>query len=287
MFSRKKSRRRREFLLDSNQSVSHQPRKFRNRFLNLLVRLFLFRKIIKLFRSSVVLGTTFVCMAIFILFALLSPYFNLKKISVVRDNPNINVKQIEEGLKDFYGKNLLFLSEKNIQDVLWKLFPEFRDIEITEKWPSSIELKITVSPPIFNLLNNQNANFSVLSEDGVVLQEEAIENLPVIKVFQYEKPILIRQKFLSKEEIKNIILAEKLLQEEFALPLNASHLYWAAGELHLISKGDMALWIDLAQPIESQLDKLKFSASEIGLYTQSFDHIDLRIPKQIFWKYKE
>lgn len=283
---RRKSRRRREFLLESNQNVSHQPRKLRNRFLNFLMRLFLLRKLANLFRSSFLITTAFICMGIFIAFALFSPYFHLKKISVIRDNPNINAKQIEESLKDFYGKNLLFLSHKDLQNTLWESFPEFREIDISEDWPSEIELNIKISPPLFNILNNHNANFSVISEDGVVLQEESAEGLPTIKVFQYEKPILTRQKLLSKKELQKIVLAEKILQEELDLPLNASYLYWAAKELHLISTGDMALWLDLTQPIEPQLQKLTFSSAEIGLYSRALEHVDLRIPKQIFWKYK-
>ncbi len=287
MSRRTQSRRhRREFLLDSSAPAKRRTKKVRNRFLNVVSRLFLVRKISRLFQTSVLFSVIFSLMALFIIFALATPYFHLKKISVIRDNPNLDVVQIEKSLEEFYGKNILFLSHKTIRDKLEIDFPEFRDISIKEDWPSEIELRVEISPPRFNLLNTESANFSVISEDGVILQEEPDEDLPVLKVFQYEKPILVRQKFLEKEDLDNIEQAESILQNEMKLPLHASHLYWTARELHLVSQADMEIWIDLAQPIEDQMRKLELSVQEIGLYTNRFEHIDLRIPKQIFWKRK-
>ncbi len=277
---------RREFLLDSKPTRTHRTRKVRNKVLNVMSRILLLRQITRLFRTSVIFSIVFSLMALFIVFALMTPYFHLKKVSVVRDNPNLDVAQIEKSLEEFYGTNLLFLSHGALREKLSQDFPEFRNISINENWPSEIELQIKISPPRFNLLNTESANFSVISEDGVILQEEPDENLPVLKIFQYEKPIQVRQKFLTKEDLEKIGQAEILLQQDVKLPLQASHLYWQARELHLISQGEMEIWIDLTQSIESQMKKLELSANEIGLYSKRFEHIDLRIPKQIFWKYK-
>lgn len=282
---RKKSyRHRREFLLDSNQTRIRKPKKLRNRFLNILERVLLIRQIKKLFKTSIVVGILFSIMALFIVFAVFSPYFNLKKISVVRDNPDLDIERVEKVLEDFYGKNMLFLSQREVVSTLQESFPEFREIKVEENWPSEIILKITISPPLFNLLNTDTANFAVISADGVVLKEEPEEDLPVIKVFQHENTIQLREKIMDKEDLQKIIRAENFLQQVVKLPLHATHLYWTAKELHLISTGEMAIWLDLQQEIEPQLQKLEESINEIGLYTNQFVHIDLRIPKQIFWK---
>jgi len=287
MFRRKSSRRlRREFLLEKNQDFHAKPKKLRNRALNFVARFFFLRQLGKLFKTSILISVLFIVMGIFVVFAIFSPYFHLKKISVVRDNPNLDIEQIEKSLEEFYGKNLLFLSDASIREKLMSDFPEFRSLKTSEKWPSEMELQIVVSPPRFNLLNTETANFSVISEDGVILQEEPDENLPTIKVFQYEKPIQIRTKFLKKDDIEKIIIAEKFLEEEVELPLNATHLLWSAREIHLVSQQEMEIWIDLELPVEEQLQKLILSQEQIGLYSKSFEHIDLRIPKQIFWKWK-
>ena len=287
MQRKKLHRHRREFLLDSNQTQTRRPKKLRNRFLNILERLLLIRQIKNLFKASIMVGILLSVMAIFIIFAVFSPYFNLKKITVVRDSPNLDVEQIDKILENFYGQNLLFLSQPELIKNLQETFPEFREIKIKENWPSEINLEITISPPLFNLLNTETANFSVISEDGVILKEEPAEDLPVIKVFQHENIIQLREKIMTKEDLQKIIKAENFLQQVTKLPLHATHLYWTARELHLISTGEMQIWIDLQQPIEAQLQKLEEAVNEIGLYTNRFEHIDLRIPKQIFWKLRK
>lgn len=287
MQRKKLHRHRREFLLDSNQTQTRRPKKLRNRFLNILERLLLIRQIKNLFKASIMVGILLSVMAIFIIFAVFSPYFNLKKITVVRDSPNLDVEQIDKILENFYGQNLLFLSQPELIKNLQETFPEFREIKIKENWPSEINLEITISPPLFNLLNTETANFSVISEDGVVLKEEPAEDLPVIKVFQHENIIQLREKIMTKEDLQKIIKAENFLQQVTKLPLHATHLYWTARELHLISTGEMQIWIDLQQPIEAQLQKLEEAVNEIGLYTNRFEHIDLRIPKQVFWKLRK
>jgi len=287
MFGHRRSGRlRREFLLDQNSDSRKKTKRFRNRILNFFERFLFLRQMGKLFHASAVFSVIFVTMGIFVLFAVLSPYFHLKKISVVRDSPSLDVEQIEKSLSSFYGKNLLFLSDSAIRDKLLSAFPEFRSVDVGENWPSEIELKIVVSPPRFNLLNTETANFSVVSEDGVILYEEADESLPTIKVFQYPKAIKKRQEFLTKEDVKNIAKAEKFLQEDVHLPLRATHLLWTARELHLVSQQEMEIWIDLTTSVEPQLQKLLFSKDQIGLFSKNFYHIDLRIPKQIFWKWK-
>ncbi len=165
-------------------------------------------------------------------------------------------------------------------------FPEFREVDMNENWPSEIELTIVVSPPKFNLLNTETANFSVISEDGVILQSEPNEALPTVRVFQHPKPIKLRDQFLQKSDIEKIVEAENFLEHELDLSLNATHLLYAAHELHLISNGEMAIWMDLTLPIEPQLRKLEYAADKIGLRSKHFEHIDLRIPKQIFWKWR-
>ncbi len=259
----------------------------RNRLLNLLIRLLFLRHLLKLFRGSAVFGVIFVGIVGFIGFSIFSPYFEIKRISIIRDNPNIDAKQIEEALQDFYGRNLIFLSQKEIQEELTKLFPEFQKVKVIERWPAAIELKIQTSPPLLTILNQETANFFVISKNGVVLSEKPDENLPIIKVFGYEKLIFPHQQFTTSEVLEKVLTAKNLFEQEFELPLKDVHLYVTAKEIHLISKHDVAIWIDLQQPIEKQMKKLELAANRIGLYDDTaLDHIDLRVANQIFWAQK-
>ncbi len=275
--------RRKSFLIDSNQTRRRKPKKLRNRFLNLLVRLLFLRQILKLFRGSVLLGMLVSGVILFIGFSVFSPYFDLKKITIVRDNSSIDAEEVEQILGEFYGKNLLFLSQKDVQQKLVSIFPEFKKIKISERWPSEMSLKIETSPPFLTLLNQETANFFVVSKNGVILMAKPDENLPIVKIIGYEKLILPHQQLTSEIVLKKIMLAKNLFEQNIELPLNDLNFYMDAQELHLISENDVAIWIDLQQPIESQIKKLELSATRIGLYDQPLDHVDLRIPKQIFW----
>jgi len=223
-------------------------------------------------------------MAAFVAFALFSPYFTLKKITVVRDNPNLDASQIEKSLEDFYDKNLFFLPRDQILKKLRSDFAEFREIEISEKWPDGIELKISVSPPFANLLNTETANFSVISEDGVILAESSRKNLPTIKIFQRKKPISPREKFLKKTTLLRIEKSQNFIKNQLKLRLAETRYLTAAREIHLVTEDGAVIWIDAQIEVDPQLRKLELAADEIGLYSKKFEHIDLRIPEQIFWK---
>ncbi len=277
--------RRRHFLLESNQKKQVKSKKTRNRLLNFLARILGFKRILKLFKTSFMLGILLFSMTGFTLFALFSPYFNLKKISVIRDSPNLEVEKIEENLTDFYNKNLFFLPHDEIQAKLFSVFPEFREIEIFEKWPDAIELKIKISPPKFTILNVETANFSVVSEDGVILTQQPDELLPVLKFSQHENPILPREKIFEKTTIEKIDLAQKLFLE-LKMPIEEVWYLFDAREIHLITKNDTEIWIDAQLPVAEQIKKLAVAADKIGFYTKLLHHVDLRIPERIFWEEK-
>ncbi len=277
--------RRRYFLLESNQKKQRKSKKNRNKFLNFLARIIGFKKFLKLFKASFFLGFGFFLMTGFIVFAIFSPYFNLKKISVVRDSPNLEVEKIEENLVNFYGKNLFFLRQEKIREKLFSIFPEFREIEISEKWPNSIELKIKISAPKFTILNVETANFSVISEDGIVLTQKPDEQLPVLKILQHKLPILSREKIFEKTVITKIELAQKMFLK-LKMPIKEIRYLYNAREIHLITKNDTEIWLDAKNSIEKQMAKLFVATEEIGFYDKLFHHIDLRIPERIFWEEK-
>jgi cell division septal protein FtsQ len=275
--------RRRHFLLESNQKKQIKSKKNRNRALNFFARILGFKKILKLFKASFLLGILLFLMTGFTIFALLSPYFDLKKILVIRDSPNLEVEKIEENLVDFYGNSLFFLQHREIREKLFSIFPEFREIEISEKWPNSIELKIKISPPRYTVLNVETANFSVLSEDGVVLTQKPNEELPVLKILQHKLPILPREKIFEKEILNKIELAQKFFLE-LKMPIKETRYLYNAREIHLITKNDTEVWLDAQNSIEEQITKLSLASERIGFYEKLLHHIDLRIPERIFWE---
>ncbi len=238
------------------------------------------------FRGSALISV-FVCLiAGFIGFSFFSPYFELNKITIVRDNPHVNPEKITALLSDFYGKNLLTLKKSQIEKRLRELFPEITQVQIHEKWPAEIKLKVTMSPPFLTLLNQETANFSVIAQNGVILDIPAQKELLVVKVYDYPKDLMPHQKFLTQEVLDQFLLAKTTLEQDIELPVKSLHYYPLARELHLISLSDVEIWLDLQRPIPQQLRKLKEAAERLDVYKTPFRHIDLRIAQQIFWATK-
>lgn len=277
---------RKRYLIDSNQSLSNRKRWGRSRFVHVVIKGFLIKPFSKIFKKSFLLGFLFLGVIGLVSFASFSPYFELKKINIVRENSNIDAQQVEIALKSFYGKNLLTLSQKKIHENLKKAFSAFKSVDIKELWPDAIELQISTYPAAFNLLHQETANFYVIAENGSVLESGADKLLPTIKIMNYTKTITERQQFTTQETLEKITTAQNLLTQNLSLPLKETLFFPNANELHLISKQDMEIWLDLQLPVDLQIEKLEVSANRIGLYSNVLKHVDLRIPDQLFWAEK-
>ncbi len=81
------------------------------------------------------------------------PQFNLKKI-IIENNALIKEKDIRKLLAPYYGKNLIFLKNKEIEKALIK--NSFIDsFNIKKKYPSTLKIKIFEKKPIAVLLNKK------------------------------------------------------------------------------------------------------------------------------------
>lgn len=285
-FFKKNHKRRKGFLIDTNFSHRKKGKKWRNHLLRFLDQFRGLSYVTKILKKSVLFTVIFLLMTGFILVALFSPYFEVKDIRFVRDNPLLDIEKLEEAVQPYYGKNLLFLSQKEIIDKLKAGFPEFREVIISEEWPATMEIQVKISPPFVNVLDEETVNFWVLSQDGVALEPGADETLSTLNILQYKKIIEKGQKILEKEVLEKTEKAEKFLQEELKINIEEKKIFTVSQELHLITDKGTAIWIDLALDIDSQVQKLRIADESIGLYSKDFEHIDLRIPQQIFYKEK-
>jgi len=287
MFGKRRSAKKKYFLIESSNTEHRTKKKFRNRFLNTILQIISLKNIGKNFRWMPFVYTGIFLMTGFVAFALLSPFFHLQKISFVRDTATLDIEKIQETLKDFYGKNLFLISQKNIKKALEETFPEFREIKIREKWPKEIELAITQSPPFVNILNAESADYWLISEDGVLLQNQADPALPTIKLLQHKKKLALRDKLFNKEILDAIMIAKTMMEKKATIKIKEILYLSLAKEVHLITLDDTEIWLDLLQPFDPQIEKLLLGVKAMDLENTPIQHIDLRIPDQIFWKKRE
>ncbi len=223
-------------------------------------------------------------MALFVGLAMLSPLFRVNTVIIERTSPFVDTLLVEETLEIFQGKNLLFLRNTDIIAGLTAVMPELREIEISQDWPQTLLVRVGAAKPMYNIFNVETANFSIITEDGIVISTQSIEGLPIIKIKQRPAPVKLRERLFTSEILRKIRNAEGILDTDLRLSLKAVEVLFAANELHLISRNEMAIWLDLSRSVEDQLQKLKSAEQKIQLHRDTFDHIDLRIPQQIFWE---
>ncbi len=284
MFKKKSIQRRKHFLIDSNQKKRSRPKKTRNRALNFLAQFLLLRYFFRFLRTSFLVTLLIISMSGFVAFALLSPYFHIKKITVNREATGVDIEAVQATLKPFYGKNLIFLDTQHLKKTLLQNFLDFRTVEVKEQWPDQIVITVKLSPPAFTLFDMETANFSTISADGVILSNKSDDQLPTIKVKGLSKPLLPGTKFIEATALEKIKKIEAELLAQVDTGTQEIILLPDAQEVHFITLRNTALWFDLRTNIDEQIQKLKLGAKEIGLHSKPIEHVDLRIPNQLFWK---
>ena len=270
-----------------NSKSVRKKRLSKNRFHRFFGQIDFFATLKAIFRGKVLLISVCTGMLLFILFAVFSSYFSLKEFLITTESATPTTIEIEKKLEDFLGKNLFLLNKTDIKNSLSQKFLEMRDVSVSTKWPNTLEIKFGITPAFYTVNNEETVNNVTLSEEGLVLFLNATEGLPILKLRQHEKKIQLREKILEKDDLQKIVMAEKLLQEKLEIILKERIYLYQAQEIHFVIKRDKAtIWIDLTQDIEEQVQKLALAEKRIQFQSKNFKHIDLRIPKQIFWEWK-
>ena len=198
------------------------------------------------------------------------------------------------------GKNIFLLSQKKIEQDFRRVFPEISKIELERTLPNNISLRVSSSPISFRWACELTKR--KITETG------EIKNVPIQKLFfinangqmsnpnpeeqeaflVYEKspcPKKIRrhQQILSRTVVSTLQEGRKELEAILGKTIDRAGYFRDGREIHFITEDNTAYWIDFNSPLENQLKKLKKALELQPDLQQPRDHIDLRIPKKIFY----
>jgi hypothetical protein len=90
----------------------------------------------------------------------------------------------------------------------------------------------------------------------------------------------VNEELISKETLESLLEAKTDFEGKFNMQIMEIHYLKRSRELHLFTERYFYVWIDLTQSVDLQLAKLKKSMSQINIYDDSLDYIDLRISGQ-------
>ena len=223
---------------------------------------------------------------IFLLFAWGSPYFKVAQVTTNQLPPWFESDQWQVFLHELKGENLLLLNHAEWERVAQRTFPEMERLSISEQWPNQVILEVTLKPAVLSILNEETASFYRLTADGIILPPWSELDQGVIKVKDYEEPILLGKSFayLSAEKIERLQKSYQLISQLWDWSVTEQWFYPYARELHLKVNDRLWLWVDIDRSVETQIEKVVIAAESLGLPNRRWEYLDLRIPDQIFYR---
>ena len=115
---------------------------------------------------------------------LFSPFFNIRDF-VIHSRSKINEDSLITNLNQFYGRNMLFIDEKELKNELLK-HNLISSIELEKAFPSTIHIIIEERRAVAWIKNNDKK--LIFSADGIILNEEKLDkniSLPKIEGYAY------------------------------------------------------------------------------------------------------
>ena len=194
-----------------------------------------------------------------------------KKISIflieninIEGNINVNMADLKNKLKEFYGKSLIFLNRKELSQIASE-FVFIKEIKIKKIYPSTINILIKENEPLAILIENEKK--TLLLEMGNTTTNYIINNkqsLPIVKGRGAEK------KFYK--------LYETLKRVNFQMDLINEINYFAIDRWDILLKNGKLLKLP-TERLESSVEKF------ISIYDKdnfkNFKIFDFRINGQL------
>ncbi len=90
----------------------------------------------------------------------------------------------------------------------------------------------------------------------------------------------LNTQLIPQEELQVLLQIAEDFEGKFNMKVLETRYLKCAREVHLLTERNFSVWVDLTQPIENQLSKLKKALTEINIYEDPLLYIDLRISGQ-------
>lgn len=234
-------------------------------------------------KSGSFLGKIFfiLLLILIIYFLFFSEFFIVNSIRTegeANDGGTLSSK-IVQTLNDSRGKNLVFLNTRNLELRLEKSFPDLEKIIVYKSYPKTIKVSFSKFPESANVIfeNASVKNVYIINTIGMVVRsDEEKPNLPFIRL-QRDEPVNIEETLIEKSKLDYLLGVSVYFEDKFGMRVKELVYKPHAREVHLLTEKNFYIWLDIQKDFESQLKKLKKLSSNLDIYNESLEYIDLRI----------
>jgi hypothetical protein len=212
---------------------------------------------------------------------LFSGYFVVSEIKVESTSEGQVVigGNIINDLKDYKGKNTLFVDKQEIQALIQNKYPEIDNVQVGTNWPKTIVVSFSEFPETANIVNisSESTKKYVVNSVGYVTRKDIDSpDLPTIKV-KTDSPLNPESSIIDQSKLKYITDAIKYFTEKFGMKVVEVEYKVIPRELSIRTEKYFNIWLDIQKPFEDQLKKLKKALVKIDIYNEPLEYIDLRI----------
>lgn len=243
-----------------------------------------------------------------IVILLFSPVFNVKQIQIRRQDPRVDIEDIQKTLAPLFKQRLLFVSRNQILELLGDRFPDVRRVEIEKTYPSTLAVSLYLDPVIAELdiddavaavtpdvmviggtgtgaAATASGSYAYITAKGYTVFSPiklSREKLPVLRLTDWGVRPENRSRAVSPELLKAVFDARTVLQTDFGLSVSGITIYLRAQEFH-IRLERVSLWFDLSNPLDVQFQRFREFLRSQPL-DQVKEYIDLRISDRVIYK---
>ncbi|MFH0979859.1 MAG: hypothetical protein V1803_02855 [Candidatus Roizmanbacteria bacterium] len=200
-------------------------------------------------------------------------FFSIKKIEIESDKKDFI------GIQELKKSNLIFVSEKEVKEIIIKKNPSVDKVEIEKKYPGTLVLKINIEKPIVNLITSQGY-FHLSSQGEILSKSKTLDNkIPIINYYQkLNFQSYQAGDFLSFKDIKSTLY---LIKEVNNLNIDIDNVDINGVNMILFKIGDKKIIFSSEKDTELQLYQLQQIVRQFKVEGKQFKEIDLRFDKPV------
>ena len=230
-------------------------------------------------KKVLIIGFSSIAALIFLYLMVFTAFFEIQEWKVYGDDIIEENSKFEEFLAVHKGKNLLFLNTGEIQKNIHDQYPEIENLKIKKAYPHTLLMEYENFSEVANIYNyfEDSQKKFIINKIGLLVQQDfENQSLPYIKL-RTEKSLEIDNYAIKRENLEYILDAIYGYEELFGMAVLDAEYFPKEREVHLKTERDFTIWLDTGLTLQEQCSKLKTILSELNIYTDSINYIDLRI----------
>ena len=190
--------------------------------------------------------------------------FNIKEI-ILENSTSLKEKDIKKSLSSFYNKNMIFLKNKEIEEILVQ-FSFIESFYLDKKYPNTLKITIIEKKPIAILINNKKKFYISERLDQFEFNDKNFnQNLPII--------------FGNKDDFK--IFYKNLIKIDFPVNLITKYMLYESNRWDLETTDNTTIQLSSKNYIKNLKSYLNLKRKN---NFKKFKVFDYRINDQLILK---